>query len=136
MDYARSLATAWNARLLVLHVVHDLSYFTGVYVTGTPLSELQQRLEEEARERLDALCQSALDETLAYEAMVLTGRPIIEINRLVNERDIDCLVIGAHSTDKPEHQLFGNTSQRLLNQATCPIFMIPPRKSSEFVSRG
>mgnify|MGYP003694620817 CR=1 FL=1 len=29
LDYACSLAMAWKARLLVVHVVHDLSYFAG-----------------------------------------------------------------------------------------------------------
>ena len=52
MDYAQSLAAAWQARLLVVHVVYDLSFFTGIYFTDTPLPELQQRLEAEARERL------------------------------------------------------------------------------------
>ena len=31
MDYAQSLAAAWQARLLVVHVVYDLSFFTGIY---------------------------------------------------------------------------------------------------------
>jgi nucleotide-binding universal stress UspA family protein len=136
MDYAHSLAVAWNARLLVVHVVHDLSYFTGIYITDTPLPDLQQRLEAEARERLDALCQTVLSDQVRYEAVVETGRPVVEISRLAREHGVDCLVIGAHSTDKPEHQLFGSTAQRLLHQPTCPVFMIPLRKSSEFISQG
>jgi nucleotide-binding universal stress UspA family protein len=136
IEYANSLAAAWNARLLVVHVVHDLSYFTGIYVTDTPLPELQQRLEAEARERLEAICQAALGPSVPYEALVVTGRPVVEIQRLLRGHDADCLVMGAHSTDKPEHQLFGSTAQRLLHQTACPVFLIPPRKSSEFISQG
>jgi nucleotide-binding universal stress UspA family protein len=136
MDYARSLATVYDARLLVVHVVHDLSYFTGIYVTDIPLPELQQRLEAEARERLNAMCQASLGEQLPYDEVVVTGRPVAEINRLVREHEVDCLIIGAHSIDKPEHQLFGSTVQRLLHQALCPVLMIPPHKSSEFISQG
>jgi nucleotide-binding universal stress UspA family protein len=136
MAYAHSLALAWDARLMVVHVVHDLSYFTGIYVTDTPLPELQQRLEAEARERLEAICQAALDRDTPYEAMVVTGRPVVEIQRLLKAHSADCLVMGAHSTDKPEHQLFGSTAQRLLHQTACPVFLIPPRRSSEFVSQG
>jgi nucleotide-binding universal stress UspA family protein len=136
MEYAQSLATAWRASLVVVHVVHDLSYFTGIYVTDTPLPELQQRLEAEARERLEAICQTALDRDTAYEALVVTGRPVVEIQRLLRQHDADCLVMGAHSIDKPEHQLFGSTAQRLLHQTACPVFLIPPHKSSEFISQG
>jgi nucleotide-binding universal stress UspA family protein len=136
MDYANSMALAWQAQLLVVHVVHDLAYFTGVYISDTPLPELQQRLETEAQERLQALCQSALDERVTYEIAIVTGRPIVEIHRLMRERHVDCLVMGTHSTDKPEHQLFGSTAERLIQQSACPILMVPPRKSSNFVSHG
>ncbi|MBM3225502.1 MAG: universal stress protein [Candidatus Tectomicrobia bacterium] len=136
MAYASSLATACEARLIVLHVVHDLSYFTGIYHTNTPLPELQQQLEAEAHERLDALCQSQLSSALSYEALVVTGRPMVEIQQIIRQYAVDCLVLGAHSTDKPEHQLFGSTAERLLQYTICPIFMVPPRQSSEFISRG
>jgi nucleotide-binding universal stress UspA family protein len=136
MEYACSLAMECQARLLVVHVVHDLSYFTGIYHTDTPLPELQQRLEAEAHERLEALCQSQLETQVPYETVVVTGRPVVEIHHLVRQYAVDCLVLGAHSTDKPEHQLFGSTAERLLQHTACPILMIPPRQASEFVSRG
>ena len=136
LDYACSFAAAWDARLLVVHVVHDLSYFTGVYMSDAPLPELQQRLESEAHERLDALCQSVIDFPVAHEAIVVTGRPVVEISRLIQEHAIDCLVIGTHSIEKPEHQLFGSTAERLIHLSPCPIVMIPPSKSSYFISHG
>ncbi|GIX47210.1 MAG: universal stress protein [Candidatus Tectimicrobiota bacterium] len=136
MDYARTLATALQARLLVVHIVYDLSYFTPTYVTDAPLPELQRRLEAEAHEHLEELCQSELGDAVPYEALVVTGRPVAEINRLVREHAIDCLVIGAHSADKPEHQLFGCTAERLFHQTYCPVFMVPPPRASEIVTQG
>src|SRR5262245_65952218 len=93
LDYAYSLAMAWEARLFVVHVVHDLSYFTGIYHTDTPLPELQQRLEAEAHEHLDILCQSQLGTKVPYETVVVTGRPVVEIYHLVREHAVDCLVL-------------------------------------------
>lgn len=136
MAYAHHLAAAWQARMLVVHVVHDLSYFTGIYLAATPLPELQQRLETEAGERLEAFCHAELDDGVSYETLVVTGRPIAELHRLIRAHDVDCLVIGSHSTDKPEHQLFGSTVERLLQHAACPVFVIPPQRSSEIVSHG
>jgi nucleotide-binding universal stress UspA family protein len=136
MDYASSLARAWHAHLLVGHVVPDLSYFPGVYVSDTPLPELQLRLESEAQEHLATLCQSVLGAQVAHEALVVTGRPATELHRLLQEHRVDCLVLGAHSIDKPEHQLFGSTMERLTQQSPCPIWVVPPRKSSDFVSHG
>ncbi len=84
---------------------------------------------------MDYACSLARTQ-VPYESVIVTGRPLVEIHQLVRQHAIDCLVLGAHSTDKPEHQLFGSTAERLLQHISCPIFMIPPRQASEFISRG
>lgn len=126
--YARQLAESWKARLTVLHVVHDLSYYGGVYMTSKPLSKLQHELETEARERLDAWCEDLCDSDLTCETLMVTGRPIAEVSRTIRELDVDCLVIGAHSLDKPEHQLFGSTAEKLLHHIQCPTVVVPPQR--------
>lgn len=136
LEYACRLATAWQMPLLIIHVVHDLTYFSGLYRPERALDELQQHMESEARERLEALCQSALRHDVVYEMVVVTGRPLAELYRLIRERSVACVVIGAHSTDKPEHQLFGSTAERLLQQIACPVLLVPARTSSEFISHG
>lgn len=134
--YAQHMAHTWNARLTVLHAVHDLSYYSGVFITSTPLDTLQHNLEMEAHEQVADICTAACGHETAYETIVVTGRPVAEIQRVIREREVDCLVIGSHSTDKPEHQLFGSTAERLLHQMLCPTFVIPPARVVDFVSKG
>jgi nucleotide-binding universal stress UspA family protein len=137
--YAFDLAQLHNARFTVLHVVHDLSYYSGVFITGKPLATLQHDLEVEARERLDALCQEACKDAssdAAFTADIVTGRPVAEVHHAIVERGVDCLVIGAHSIDKPEHQLFGSTAERLLHQIRCPTIVVPPDRIVDYVSHG
>jgi nucleotide-binding universal stress UspA family protein len=128
MTYARQLAEVWKARLTVLHVVHDLSYYAGAFITSKPLKTLQQDLETEASERLGAWCEEVYGSEVAYETVVLEGRPIAEIPRMIREFEVDCLVIGAHSMDKPEHLLFGSTAERLLHHIQCPTVVIPMQR--------
>ena len=135
LGYARQLAEVWQARLTALHVVHDLSYYSGVFVTDKPLDTLQNELEAEANERLAAWCEDICGNDFACNAMVQAGRPIAEIARLIRELDIDCLVIGSHSMDKPEHQLFGSTAERLLRHIQCPTVVIPPHRV-DFISHA
>lgn len=136
VSYAQQMAHTWNARLTVLHVVHDLSYYSGVYITSTPLDTLQHNLEIEAREQVADICAEACGPETTCDTIVVTGRPIAEIQRVIHEHDIDCLVIGSHSTDKPEHQLFGSTAERLLHHMLCPTFVIPPARVVDVVSKG
>ena len=135
LGYARQLAEVWQARLTVLHVVHELSYYSGVFITDKPLDALQDELEAEANERLAAWCEDVCGSDLAYDAMVIPGRPIAEIARLIRELGVDCLVIGSHSMDKPEHQLFGSTAERLLRHIQCPTVVIPPHRV-DFISHA
>jgi universal stress protein A len=127
LAYARQLAELWQARLTALHVVHDLSYYSGAFVTSQPLKALQQDLETEANERLTAWCEDVCGD-IACEVLVFAGRPIAEISRVIRELGVDCLVIGAHSMDKPEHQRFGSTAERLLHHIQCPTVVIPPQR--------
>ncbi len=125
--YARQLAEVWKARLTVVHVVHDLSYYSGAFITSTPLKTLQHDIEAEASEHVQAWCEDESHRDVTCEPLVLVGRPIVEIARTVRELEVDCLVIGAHSMDKPEHQLFGSTAERLLRHIQCPTVVIPPQ---------
>ncbi len=125
--YARQLAEVWKARLTVLHVVHDLSYYSGVFITSTPLNTLQHDMEADANERVQAWCEDASDSDVTCEPLVVSGRPIAEIARIIRDLEVDCLVIGSHSMDKPEHQLFGGTAERLLHHIQCPTMVIPPQ---------
>lgn len=135
MTYARQMAEVWQARLTVLHVVHDLTYYSGAFITGKPLKTLQHELEVESKERFQAWCQEVCGSEVAYEALMLEGRPIAEIPRLVRDLDVDCLVIGAHRMDKPEHQIFGSTAERLLRHIQCPTVVVPPQRV-DHVSHG
>jgi universal stress protein A len=134
--YAHEMAQHWQARFTVLHVVHDLTYYSGAFLTDKPLSTLQHDLEVEAREHLEAICEDVCGRASGYQSLVVTGRPGPEIQRVIREEGVDCLVIGAHSEDKPEHQLFGSTAERLLHQMLCPTLVVPPNRSVDFVSKG
>ena len=98
--YGYDLARLHKARFTVLHVVHDLSYYSGVFITGKPLATLQHDLEVEARERLHALCQEACkdmasDATLTAD--IATGWPAAEVHRAIVERGTE-LMHGAYLT--------------------------------------
>jgi nucleotide-binding universal stress UspA family protein len=126
LDHAQSLAQAWGAHVVVVHVVQDLSAYMGMALDIVPLAEWLPRRELAARDQLQALCNAVFDSPLAYDAVVLTGHPVAEIHREIQERGVDCLVIGAHGDDRAEHRLFGSTAERLLHLMPCLTVIVPP----------
>lgn len=134
--YARHLSKAWQADLTVLHVVHDVAKSGRILMSNEPLSTRQHNLETEAHDHLITLCASVDDNEVLCQTMIATGRPSAEVHRIIRECGVDCLVIGAHYEDKPEHQLIGSTAERLLRQLMCPTIVVPPDRLVDFVSRS
>ena len=104
---------------MVVHVVQDLSVYMGMALDIVPLAEWLPRREAAAREQLQALCEAAFDNSIAYDMELLNGHPVAEIHRVIQERGVDCLVMGADGSDRPEHQFFGSTAERLLHLMPC-----------------
>jgi len=124
LDYAILFAEKFNAKLYILHVVHDLKNYTGFYVTKTPLAQLQNELYEEGKNRIEQLCREKLKNFQSYEALVITGSPSAEILRTAQEKHIDLLILGAHKEEKPQHRFLGSTVEKVLHQAPCPVVVV------------
>jgi nucleotide-binding universal stress UspA family protein len=134
LEHAQSLAQAWDAHVVVAHVVQDLSAYMGMALDIVPLAEWLPRRETAAHEQLQRLCDEVFESGGAYEIVVLNGHPVAEIHRTIQERDIDCLVIGAHGSERPEHPLFGSTAERLLHLMPCLTVVVPTSSVSEKTS--
>ena len=130
LDHAQSLAQCWGAHVVVVHVVQDLSAYMGMALDIVPIAEWLPRREADARDQLKVFCDAAFDSPQGYDAVVLTGHPVAEIHRLIQERGVDCLVIGAHGSERPEHRLFGSTAERLVHLMPCLTVIVPPTRAS------
>lgn len=119
-----ALAKACDVRLYVLHVVHDLQSFPGVFVVNEPLDELQARLEAEAKERLETFVHDHLCEYPNSEICLVIGSPAAQILHTAHTVHADLLLLGAHMEGKPEHRLLGDTMGRVLRDAPCPVTIV------------
>lgn len=135
LEYARSLARAFHARLVLLHI---LEWFPE---EGRPLGsfcvgECQLDLASEARERMKGL---ALAEACEHEELVATGLPHRKILGLARERDVDLIVLGIHGRREIDRLLPGGTVCHVFREALCPVLAVcpPPREEvGEWTGRG
>ncbi len=116
---AAQIAAALDAGLSVMHVVDyvippDLDYVI------PPVDETETQLIAAARERLVALLQG---EGVGAEAVVVSGRPKVEVLRAIEQRRPDLVVVGARG----HHGLaglLGSTADRVIHQATCDVLTV------------
>jgi nucleotide-binding universal stress UspA family protein len=129
---ASMLARAFDARLILLHVVPlPLWRDAGERLAGMAGWDLPDpaRIEQIVRTRLEQEGQ-ALQAKLGAEANVnitvsaARGRVATEIVRLAGEERADLVVAGAHGAHPVRALMVGTTAQKLLRTAPCPVLVV------------
>ncbi len=124
LRWASTLADRFEASLEVVHVVHDLEAYTGIYLTDRPIDELQKELEVEAEEKLTWLVREQLGERPGLTTQVLRGQPAAVLPGHARAKRADLIVIGCHGQNRPIHQVAGSTVLRVQRMAPCPVLVV------------
>jgi len=120
LQRAQLLAKHEGAALLVLHVV-DYYWPTDTDYVLPPVDEVEEKLIEEARSRLDTLLK---DTGLAHaKAIIVTGRPKQEILNVAEQEQSDLIVVGAHGHHGIAG-LLGSTADRVLHRSCCDVLTV------------
>lgn len=121
---AAELATAHQARLLLLHVVQDIHYPTVEVLEHYGMPDLHAQMRERARQRLEELAQrcGAPARTILRE-----GEPASEIADLAQEERVDLVVIAPHGRTALERFLLGSTAERVVRVAPCSVLVVRER---------
>ena len=129
LSYAGLLATAFDAKLHVLHVLipPDVHWFAPD-VAATP--RLYEQMGETARERLAELVQNeARVAGVQAETATPIGVPFSEILRYAEANDINLIVMGSHGlTSLREKIMVGSVAEKVMRRAHCPVVIVrrPP----------
>ena len=92
------------------------------YVGMAPMElDLEKVMEENARQRLEALSTELGDVVVATE--LLFGRPKTEITRYAEERQVDLIVLGSHGHGGLAH-LLGSTTDGVNHAAHCDVLSV------------
>jgi universal stress protein A len=122
LEYAVGLASKFEARITLIHVVE---YFSGPYDPtfghvpvdhGAQIAALARRLERIASEQVPA----ALLET----TLVRRGVPYHQITGVAKELNMDLIVITTHGHTGLAHVILGSTAERIVRHASCPVLTV------------
>lgn len=121
LDYAMSLARQFRSELLLLHVVQP--YVPVPELTAVDTELVLNRMMDAARKEL-ARWRASLEEEVAVESQLRVGRPEVEIERTILERNIDLAVLSTHGRTGLKHALLGSTAERVVRHAKCPVLVV------------
>ena len=126
LNYARSLARTFGARLHVLHVMENPFM--------RPMANDPRAIEAGITRRLlDTLTDE--DRTVLHTVpVVLTSdSPAEEIVKYAQAEEIDLIVVGTHGRPGVAHFLMGSVAEKVVRTAPCPVLTIR-QPEREFVT--
>jgi len=121
---ARSLAERFGSRVVVLHVLDEPATLDPMFRGDIPLEMLRSRMEQFARENMDAFLARHFSGFEDFDTMLATGIPYREIIGKAREVAADLIVIGTHGRTGVEHVIFGSTAEKVVRMAPCPVLTV------------
>jgi nucleotide-binding universal stress UspA family protein len=124
VHYGISLAKQYNAKLYVMHVIHDPFSLEGWNLPIPSLEQEYKKLVKTTREEIDRIIKSERADGLEVTEQIREGKPTDEIIEAVKEEKIDLIILSAHEEGRLEHLLFGRTVEELTRKMPCSILLV------------
>jgi universal stress protein A len=129
LDWANEIAQAFDARIVLLHVV-DLQYQlmpSGLLVVPTPIpQDVVRRAQAQARRALDAM---AAKTPAVRQRLVRKGHARDVILAVAGDAKADVIVMGTHGRHGVEHLFVGSVAEYVVRNAPVPVMTVrAPRR--------
>ena len=123
LDYARVVASRFNATVHLLHVVENSTIIGGMEPSAADTPGVRSAMLEDARSRLSLRAHPAGVPAVA-DSEVIFGVPEITIVEYARARDASLIVMGTHGRTGVAHLLMGSVAEKVVRTAPCPVLTV------------
>ena len=127
--FAKGLAQAGGARLVVVHVKEIMAGRGGGYPVKVDEDEVQAAI----RKQVEDLKEEGLQAKLQL-ADVMAGGAAHVIAEIANEEGADLIVAGTRGHGPLSGLMLGSVTHRLLHIVHCPVLVVPPKSAGASTS--
>ena len=129
LQFAKGLAQADGARLVVVHVKEIMAGRGGGYPVKVDEDEVQAAIGKQVED----LKQEGLQAKLQL-ADVMAGGAAHVIAEIANEEGADLIVAGTRGYGPLSGLMLGSVTHRLLHIVHCPVLVVPPKSAGASTS--
>jgi nucleotide-binding universal stress UspA family protein len=122
--YAINLNKLLLGRVYLVHVLQDFTEFSEYSLSPTILPQLYMEFEQYASKRLEEMVSSLVPMDMHCDTYILHGVPFFEIIQFAKNERIEIIIIGSHGRTGIKHVLFGNTADKVVKKAHCPVLTV------------
>ncbi len=120
LEYARKLAAAYDARLVLAHGVDPVSYAAVGEIPG----KMRAALSDEAQTALSQLADELTKEGIPNHTVVHQGEIAQMLLRIADQYDAGLIVIGTDGFNGAGAYVVGAVAEQLVRLAPCPVFAV------------
>ncbi|MGA9668997.1 MAG: universal stress protein [Terracidiphilus sp.] len=120
LEYARKLAAAYGARIVLAHGIDPVEYAAVDAVPGRVLTGLS----EEARTALEKLSADLIREGIHSHSEIRQGAVAQMLVDVARQYDAGLIVIGTKGMDGAGAVIVGAIAEQLVRLATCPVLAV------------
>ena len=124
MDHAISLAKDYNAKLVLLYVIQDISIAEWYIPSSISVTDLVEDMQKSAWNEMNKWNTEVSAKVKDVEKMVVRGVPFVEIIKTAKNKNADLVVIGTHGRTGIDHMLFGSTAEKVVRKSPCPVLTV------------
>lgn len=126
LGHARELAAAFDAELLLLHVIEPIYYATpaDMYVTSPNISMLLDEQRAIAEQQLERLSGELTAQGRKHRTILKTGTPAQVIVEAADAAHANLIVMSTHGRSGLAHILLGSVAEKIVRHANCPVLTI------------
>ncbi len=124
MDHAISLAKDYNAKLILLYVIQDISIAEWYIPSTLSVTDLVEDMQRSAKNEMEKWGTEVSAKVKDVDKMVVRGVPFVEIIKTAKDKNADLIVIGTHGRTGIDHMLFGSTAEKVVRKSPCPVLTV------------
>ena len=129
LPYVLSISDKYDSTIYLLNVVEDLSKWgSGFHIPQLYQKQYQEEALKGAKKSMDKICDEQLKTCPNFQRMIVSGDPVQEVLKTIENEGIDLVVMGTHGRKGLEHTIFGSVAENVVKKSSIPVLVINPYK--------
>jgi nucleotide-binding universal stress UspA family protein len=124
--FALDLAQRFDARLHILFVARDISYFTAIDMQGDMLMNTVAEVARAGENQMEKFCRQQMGGYPNYETKVVIGNPADEIVAFADRQGVDLVIMSTHGRKGLDRTLMGSVADHVMKNAAIPVLTVNP----------
>lgn len=120
LEYARKIAAAYGARIVLAHGVDPLEYAA----IGNVPDRVREELTDEARAALDAIASTLLTQGISANSEIRQGTVVDMLASVARQYDAGLIVLGTKGAEGAGPVVVGALAEQLVRQAPCAVLAV------------